>query len=298
MAYFLFIDESGHDRSVAPYEVLAGVAIEDKNLWNLIQRIHEVEYEHFGMRISEGQLELKAKKLLKKKTFKLASQMSAFSKPDRMKLTKSCLEKGKSKNTTIRESVTRAELTALGQAKISFVERVLELCAQYHVRAFSGIVDTSAPRMFDNDYLRKDYVYLFERFYYFLEDQPGDTMGLVVFDESEKSRCHILLNQMEKYFIATSKGRTRSAKIIPEPFFVHSDLTSAIQLADIVAYIISWGVRFSGMTRARREELENLSSLVCQLRHRSVREIMNREDFVVWSFAVIDDLRPRENFEE
>ena len=31
MAYFLFIDESGQDHRDSPYEVLAGVAIEDRD---------------------------------------------------------------------------------------------------------------------------------------------------------------------------------------------------------------------------------------------------------------------------
>ncbi|MFW6053116.1 MAG: DUF3800 domain-containing protein, partial [Desulfosalsimonas sp.] len=64
MSYFLFIDESGQDRKESPYEVLAGVAVKDSELWNLIQRIHDLEQDIFGMRISEGALELKAKKLL------------------------------------------------------------------------------------------------------------------------------------------------------------------------------------------------------------------------------------------
>lgn len=74
MSYFLFIDESGQDQKSSPYEVLAGVAVKDIELWNLIQRIHDLERELFGMRISEGSLELKAKKLLKRKTFRLAAQ--------------------------------------------------------------------------------------------------------------------------------------------------------------------------------------------------------------------------------
>jgi hypothetical protein len=39
MSYLLFIDESGHDRKEAPYEVLAGLAVEDQKLWGLIQRV-------------------------------------------------------------------------------------------------------------------------------------------------------------------------------------------------------------------------------------------------------------------
>jgi Protein of unknown function (DUF3800) len=43
MAYFLFIDESGQDHHDSPYEVLAGIAIDDKNLWNFIRSVQELE---------------------------------------------------------------------------------------------------------------------------------------------------------------------------------------------------------------------------------------------------------------
>ena len=100
--------------------------------------------------------------------------------------------------------------------------------------------------------LRKDYAYLFERFFYFLNSQPGDPMGYVVFDEIDKSASHILLNQVSEYFLKTQKGRTRSRLIIPEPFFVHSDLTTMVQVADLIAYLLNWGVRLKGMTAPRR----------------------------------------------
>jgi hypothetical protein len=99
----------------------------------------------------------------------------------------------------------------------------------------------------DADKLRKDYVYMFERFYYFLEDTAGDSRGIVVFDELDKSASHILLTQMDKCFKNTVKGRTRSSRIIPEPFFVHSDLTTGVQVVDFVAYILSWNFRVTGL---------------------------------------------------
>ena len=43
MAWFLFIDESGHDRSKSPYEVLAGVAIQDHAVREVITRLHAAE---------------------------------------------------------------------------------------------------------------------------------------------------------------------------------------------------------------------------------------------------------------
>lgn len=69
MAYFLFIDESGHDRKASPYEVLAGVAIRDVNLWRLIRAIHDLETRFFGGRYSDGPRELKGSNILKKKVF-------------------------------------------------------------------------------------------------------------------------------------------------------------------------------------------------------------------------------------
>lgn len=70
MSYMLFIDESGQDLRQSPYEVLAGVAIEDCELWSLIRQIQDAELEFFGRRVSDELLELKGRKLLKRKTFR------------------------------------------------------------------------------------------------------------------------------------------------------------------------------------------------------------------------------------
>jgi hypothetical protein len=293
MSYLLFVDESGVDRRDSPYEVLAGVAIQDQHLWNLVCRIQDAEVEHFGRRVAAGTLELKGRSLLKKKTFRLAAQLPPIEPPERSRLAQSCLEKGLQTKGGGQEAsgVTRAELTALAQAKIAFVSRVLELCASHYVRAFASIVPRSAPRP-GGDFLRKDYAYLFERFFYFLEDHnPGD-LGLVIFDELERSQCHVLVDQMTLYFRKTGKGRLRAARVIPEPFFVHSELTTAIQVADLVAYTIAWGIRFGVMDEDRRDELSSLSELVLELRYRTKRP--EQPDFPIWSFTFIDDLRPRE----
>ena len=43
MAWFLFIDESGHDRKASPYEVLAGVAINDRVVSDVVRQLQEAE---------------------------------------------------------------------------------------------------------------------------------------------------------------------------------------------------------------------------------------------------------------
>lgn len=98
---------------------------------------------------------------------------------------------------------------------------------------------------------------------------------------------------MSEYFKQTAKGRLRASRIVPEPFFVHSELSSLVQVSDLVAYLVAWGVRVGGMNRPAREELKPLASLVCDLRHKANRD-RDRQPFYVWSFSVIDDLRPKD----
>ncbi|HEY0213840.1 MAG TPA: DUF3800 domain-containing protein [Paenirhodobacter sp.] len=87
--------------------------------------------------------------------------------------------------------------------------------------------------------MRKDYAFFLEGFYHFLNQTTGDPMGFLVFDELDKSASHVLLGQISRYFQRTANGRTRSRLIVPEPFFVHSDLSSLIQIADLVAHVVS-----------------------------------------------------------
>jgi Protein of unknown function (DUF3800) len=132
----------------------------------------------------------------------------------------------------------------------------------------------------------------------YLEDLGPGAYGVVVFDELDKVQSHLLLAQMDRYFKFTVRGRHRSGQILPEPLFVHSDLTTGVQLADLVSYIVSWGVRFQGMDLPARDELAPLAERVLQLRHRSIREVNENPTFVVWSLAYIRDLRSREERED
>ncbi len=292
MSRLLFLDESGHDRRESPYEVLAGICIEDVNLWNFICAIHDSEVTYFGQRVSSGLLEMKAKKLLKPKTFRQALQMPPIDEAKRVLLARECLELGqRSQGNPGGSGASRRQITALAQAKIEFGKNLLRLCDNYNVRAFASIVDRDAPYPTGN-FLRRDYSFLFERYYDFLDDCPDREAGLVVFDELERSQCHMLIEQMQIYFRETRKGIERAGRIIPEPFFVHSHLTTAIQVADIVAYIIAWGVRVRGMNRPARDNLREFAPLVLKLRYyRKVQE--GGQEYTKWSFAIIDDLRPR-----
>jgi hypothetical protein len=290
----LFVDESGQDHQESPYEILAGVAIREQDLWNFILAVQSLEMEIFGLRLADVGVEIKGKKLLKSKIFRHASQMPEIDLEERRDLCHEFLMKGRRESLGgAPEARSRKEITAYGQAVLDFVKGVYRLAAHYRVKIFASAVEPTAPRA-ASDILRKDYSYLLERFFYYLEDIGPNEMGLVVFDELERAKCRILINQMGQYFATTGRGYLRSAHIIPEPFFVHSDLTTAIQLADIVAYSINWGLRLNRMTKPMRPEMEEFGDYAFDLKYMSRRIVDSDEQLRnIYGITYIDDLRPR-----
>lgn len=129
MAFFLFIDESGQDHHDSPYEVLGGIAIEDKDLWNFIRCAHDLEIDCFGRKYREKDNEIKARSFLKRKTFRLANQLPAIAMPERTSLAKRALDNG--------SSITKLGLTALAQAKLDYVCKLLELCQRFRFKVFA-----------------------------------------------------------------------------------------------------------------------------------------------------------------
>lgn len=282
MTYLLFLDESGQDQRNSPFEVLAGIAFSADRLWPLVQAIQQSEIRHFGQRYAAGERELKATKLLKTKTFRLARQLPPFQPADRTELARRCLGDG--------PSATCDQMTALAQAKLAFSADVLRIARAFGGAAFASMIPRSAPRS-SSGFLRKDYAFLFERYFYFLEDH-GDATGLIVFDELDRAQSHLLVDQMHHYFLGTRSGNTRSRLVVPEPFFVHSELTTGVQIADLLAYVIAWSVRLSGQVEPARAEMQEMADLAVALRHDTSRTVKRRRDFRVYGFARIGDLRP------
>ena len=140
--------------------------------------------------------------------------------------------------------------------------------------------------------LRKDYIYLFERYFYFLETLAPRERGLVVFDELEKTQAHGLLQQMAAYFLGHEDGQYRSSRIVPEPFFVHSDLTTGVFLADLAAYILAWGWRLQRMPQPSRSELQPYAAKLHDMQFHG--EKPKPDGSGVWllhSITYIEDLR-------
>jgi hypothetical protein len=108
--------------------------------------------------------------------------------------------------------------------------------------------------------LRKDLVFLLERYFYFL--QLEREMGLLVMDGSEKQADRKLVRRIESYFTRTMVGPQRAQWIVPVPMFVESDMAYGVQVADLCIYCLNWGWRLPGMTEPTRPEIEPFAWLL------------------------------------
>jgi hypothetical protein len=291
-----FVDESGIDLKEAPCAVLAGVGIDEANVWPFAQAFSLLKRDilRFPPHVV---YEAKGMKLLKRRVYSHAKLVDELSPEDRAAAIESMLDKnGRGEN------VSRIELAALAQAKLAFVDAALDLAEEFGMTVFASIVPRDAPQQRDGSFLRKDFAYLFQRIHCHVCDGPDHAHGVLIFDEQDRALSQGLLNQIHKYFVETDRGKQRAERMIPMPFFVHSELTPAIQFADIVAYITNWGLRMPRMPEPARAEMKPLADKVFALRYQGHEipvpgRILKGRKKKTWGIAYIEDLRPRDEQE-
>jgi hypothetical protein len=286
-----FVDESGIDLKRAPCVVLAGVSIREKDVWPMTQAFLELASETLRFPPEMG-YEVKGSKLLTRRVFQQAGSMEDIDHEQRGAAIERLLIKNRRG-----EDVSREELTALAQAKLNFVDSALDLAKAFEMTVFASIVPREAPQQRDRTFLRKDFAYLFQRIHCHVCDQHEDDHGVLIFDEQDPALSQRLLDQIHKYFRETERGQQRAEKMIPMPFFVHSELTAAIQIADVMAYILNWGLRLDSMPEPARPELKPFADKIFNLRYRG-REVLlgadsNKRGKATYGIAYIPDLRPR-----
>lgn len=253
MSYLLFLDESGHDHRTMPYEVRGGLAVSASRLWPFVQEMRNLELASFGTLLHQFKTEIKGCKLLDKDRIRWAAQGPAMPEEERRKHCRGFLTKGLEK-----KPPTRAEFTAYGQASLEMATGIFELLSNHDAHLFAAAIPRGVrkPNTFEaEEYLRKDHVFLLERFFYFLEKEQEH--GLLVMDEVDKTEDRRFVRRLESYFRKTQTGRYRSAWIVPVPFFVSSDMAYPIQAADLAIYCLNWGFRLPrrGMNAPVREEI-------------------------------------------
>ncbi len=252
MSWLLFMDESGHDHKQMPYEVRGGVALQDRKVWPFIRAVASLEQSCFGVRLADFKKEFKGEKLLDKNRIAWALQDPLQADDERRRNARAFLSKGLQKATP-----ARAEFTGYGQASLQMAQGIFQLLREHDAKIFAAAIlrGVKAP---DNvpaqEYLRKDHVYLLERFYYFAHKKQEQ--GLLVMDQVEEQHDYRFARKLERYFVRTIKGTQRADWIVPSPFFSSSYLSIPIQVADVCVYCINWGFRRGGMNAPTRTKIE------------------------------------------
>lgn len=241
MTWLFFMDESGHDHKNTPMEVRGGVAIHAQNIFKFSQDIEEAIQESFGINVRDYKesFEIKGSKLLANRTWQQANYRFEFSDKERHKQVKEFLNCNRHK-----KAPTQAGFCAYAKSRLLVADKIFDTLKKYDAQIFASIIPrgTKPPKEFSNsDYLRKDQVFLFERYFNFLEHKAEH--GLIIMDETEKQNDRRFIQRMQNYFTKTQAGRERAHWIVPTPFFVSSDMVAGIQAADVVIYAINWGFR-------------------------------------------------------
>ncbi|MEW4528131.1 DUF3800 domain-containing protein [Maioricimonas sp. JC845] len=253
MSWLLFLDESGHDHKQMPYEVRGGIALQDAELWPFVRAMQQLELTCFGTELHQYGKELKGSTLLDRKRYRFARQASPMNPESRRKHARAFLARGLEKRTPSRD-----EFTAYGQACIEMARGTFQLLRDHSAVLFASAIPRSVRKpdhAHIDEFLRKDHVFLLERFFYFLETKRE--YGLLVMDEVEKTADRKFVRQLQSYFTRTETGRYRTKWIVPAPFFVSSDMTYPVQAADLSIYCVNWGFRLPshGMNKPVREEI-------------------------------------------
>jgi hypothetical protein len=224
-----------------PYEVRGGIALHANKLWPFIRAVAALEQDCFGDRLYRYKTEIKGSKLLDKDRFKWRAQMSPLDTLTRRQNSVAFLKKGLAKD---KIPPTRIEFAAYGQACLAMAHGIFALLKEYDARLFAcaiPITDLKSGMEGIGEYLRKDHVFMFERFYYFLHTEQQT--GLLVMDATENNNDRQFMRQMDRYFTLTATGQLRSQWIVPAPFFVSSAMAYPVQVADVCIYCINWGFR-------------------------------------------------------
>ena len=270
MSHLLFMDESGHDHRQMPYEVRGGIALHASRVWSFSQQMRRLELETFGGHLQDFGSEIKGAKLLAPDRFKWAAQTDPktnkpynFTDEIRRDLAREFLERGRDKAELEKggkeaKSPGRVHFTAYGQACLDMAQGVVGLLYEHDARLFAVAIPRGANKPMEGytaDYLRKDLIYLFERYVYFLKKE--NETGLLIMDQVEKTDDQRFGQRIARYFAKSTLGRRRASWIVPSPFFVSSDASYAIQAADLCIYAINWGFRLPtlGMDAEKRPEI-------------------------------------------
>ncbi len=233
------MDESGHDHRIMPLEVRGGIAIHASGIWDFVKDFQKAEKEAFGFQLAERGMELKGSKLLARKRLEWAEQEENLDRESRIKGVSRFVTKSQQKG-----APSKRDFTAFGQANRLLASKIFRLLEKHEAVLFASVIPRGVkpPKDFKfKNYLRKDHIFLQERFYWFLEKKQEN--GFFVMDQTEKQNDRRYISRLHDYYTKTRNGRRRAKWIVPSPMFVDSELAPGVQAADLCLYCINWGFR-------------------------------------------------------
>ena len=238
MSWLFFQDESGQDHQNAPLEVHGGVALHSSKVWSFVKSLQEAEERCIGIRLNEIGSEIKGSRLLGRRRFDWANQESPLDDVSRKKGARRFLTRSQQS-----QAVSKRDFTAFGQASKKLAHEVFASLKSHDAVLFASVIPRvkPPPNYQFKHFLRKDLIFLQERFYWFLEAKQES--GLLILDQVERETDKRYMKRVQDYYTKTSNGRKRSKWIVPYPLFVDSVLSLGAQAADLCLYCINWGFR-------------------------------------------------------
>ncbi len=131
-------------------------------LWPFVQAMRALEESAFGDHLQRYKVEIKGHRLLDRDRFKWASQDALMEDVARRKHSVAFLNRGLQS-----QSPTRQEFTAYGQACLMMARGIFELLTSHGAVLFAVAIPRSIqrPATYEaEEYLRKDQVFLLERY--------------------------------------------------------------------------------------------------------------------------------------
>ena len=253
MSYFLFLNHNGHDYTNLPYEAWGGIALNEREINHFISSIKHLETATFGVRLSDYGSFPKGHRLLSSDRIKWANQDEQLNDMARRKHAKAFLDKGH-----LGHAPTRQEFSAYGQACLQFARSIFGLLKNYDAPFFATAIpkESRRPKKYRNpEFIRKDVILLFERYFHLLESKKTPGFLMMDFDSLEQDANFI--KRLNSYFTETRGGRFRAHRIISAPIYAEGDMQYPMAVSDILLYCLNVGFRLPrlGMNAPTRPNL-------------------------------------------
>jgi len=282
------MDESGHDHRNLPYEVRGGICIDVGQVWEFTARMKQLETSCFGDCLSNYGSEIKGTKLLEKKRFTWAAGGPPVDPTERRKLSRGFLAR-----TAKGQDAPKEMWWAYGQSSLEMAKGIVRLAQVMKCKVFASLVPKGRavkPAEIPDDYVRKDLAFLFERYFYFLDERGSN--GLLVLDETNRTDDRRYLKRIERYFASHEMGKEHAKRILPSPLFIGSEMSYPIQAADVLIYMIAtaYRPRGSNMNAESRADVVGLvGKLLPSLAFKTVRSRGSAATFQSESVFLIDE---------